>query len=293
MANNLSILKTIIYSDIFDFPLTKEEIWKFLIGKKISRESFEKELKSLEISKAAPLGCSHKFYYFLGREKIVETRIRNKKISKKKLKISKKIIEKLSLVPTVLFIGISGGLSMENADEKDDIDLFVISSKGNIWITRLILILLLLLMGQYRGREKKESGKVCLNMLIDEEFLTFSKSRHDLYTAHEIIQLKPIFNRNDTYKKFVNANRRWVDVFLPNAKFKYQESKIKKKRSLLFMFHNSLFIFEKLSKILQLWYMRKHITTETISDHFLAFHPYEYKNYVLKEYNRRLKKYEI
>lgn len=39
MVSNLSILKTLIYSDIFDFPLTKEEIWKFLISANIDRSS--------------------------------------------------------------------------------------------------------------------------------------------------------------------------------------------------------------------------------------------------------------
>jgi len=32
---------------------------------------------------------------------------------------------------------------------------------------------------------------------------------------------------------------------------------------------------------------------ERISDRMLAFHPFEYKNYVLEEYNKRLKLYEF
>ena len=65
---------------------------------------------------------------------------------------------------------------MDNAGEKDDIDLFVITSKGTLWITRLLLVSLLIFMGQYRGRGKKESQKVCLNMLIDEVGLKFEKT---------------------------------------------------------------------------------------------------------------------
>ncbi len=78
MASSSSIIKTLIYSDIFDYPLTKEEIWRFLIGK-IDKKSFEKELKSLEKSEATPLGCNRSFYYFFDRKKIVEKRIQRKK----------------------------------------------------------------------------------------------------------------------------------------------------------------------------------------------------------------------
>lgn len=285
MANSSSILKTLIYSDIFDYPLTKEEIWKFLIAANVDRSSFEKTLTEFPLVK-----WEHEkgFYFLSGRGEIAKKRIKRKKESQEKIKIAKKIIEKLSFVPTVLLIGISGGLALENAEEKDDIDLFVITRTNTLWITRLLLVLLLILMGQYRGRGKKESQKICLNMLISEKALMFEKDRQDLYTAHEIVQLKPIFNRNNTYKKFLNANRRWVSKFLPNAidRITNYESGIKGRK-------NPLFIFEKVAKLVQLIYMKKHRTREVISDHFLAFHPYEYKSYVLKEYNKRLRQYDI
>lgn len=286
MANNSSIFKTLIYSDVFDYPLTKEEIWKFLIGEKISKKSFE---KSLSINIFPPVKWKHRngFYFLSGQEKIVGKRVGKKKESQKKLSSAKKIIQKLSLVPTVSFIGISGGLALENSEKNDDIDLFVITSKNTLWITRLILVFLLIIMGQYRGRGKKESQKVCLNMLIDEESLSFPKKRQDLYTAHEIVQLRPVLNRNNVYEKFMNANR-WVKKFLPNAMdgIKNYESRIKKEQ-------NPLFVFEKLAKTLQLWYMKKHRTKETVESHFLAFHPFDYKSFVLKEYNKRLKRYEV
>lgn len=279
MVNNSSVLKALIYSDIFNYPLRKEEIWKFIIGK-ISRKSFEGELKNL-----SGVGFKNNFYYLWGRSKIIEKRIERKKESQRKLITAKIIARIFSLVPTVLLIGISGGLAMENAEEKDDIDLFVIVSRGNIWITRLILIFLLILMGRYRRREKKESNKVCLNMLIGEEALAFPKSRNDLYTAHEIIQMRPVFERKNTYKRFLSANK-WVLKYLPNG-IRIEKERYEKVNK------SSQSVLEVIAKIIQLWYMKKHITSETIQDYFLAFHPYEYKYHVLKEYNKRLRKYSL
>lgn len=285
MVSNSAILKALIYSDIFNFPLTKEEIWKFLIGRKINRKSFEEELKNLQDIK-----FKNNYYYLAGREKILEKRIKREKESRKKLDLANKIVEKLSIIPTVLFIGISGSLALENSDEKDDIDLFIITSKNTLWITRLTLVVLLILMGQYRGRGKEESQKVCLNMLIDENSLSFPKTRQDLYTAHEITQLKPILDRNNTYNKFLSANK-WVTKFLPNSVvIKKLRNEVIKERKGNYRITQLLNYF---AKVLQLWYMRGHRTNETINDKMLAFHPFEYKDYVLEEYNKRLKRYEI
>ena len=278
MEIKTAIFKTLIYSDIFDYPLTKDGIWKFLISEKlIKRKEFEKELNSLVEFETTPLGCNRSFYYLLGREEIVQTRIKRLEESRIKINRAKKIISLLSFIPTVLLIGISGGLALNNADEKDDIDLFVITSKGSLWITRLFLVCLLILMGQYRGRGKKKSQKICLNMLIDESSLELQKN---LYTAHEIVQLLPIFQRDSSYKKFVGANK-WIAKFLPNAidGIKNQELRIKGGQY-------PLFILNYLAKAIQLWYMKKHKTKEIISDHMLAFHPFDYKGFVLKEYNK-------
>ena len=282
-----SILRTLIYSDIFDYPLKKEEIWKFLISEKnIKRQEFEKELPNFLGAKLVHPGGGD-FYCLSGREAIINTRIKRLKESREKIKAAGKIVRYLSFIPTVLFIGISGGLALENADEKDDIDLFIITSKGNLWITRLILVFLLILMGQYRGRGKKKSKKVCLNMLIDEESLELETTRQNLYTAHEIVQLKPLFNRENIYEKLVSSNK-WLLKYLPNGidRIKNQESRIKEIK-------HPLFIFERLAKIVQILYMKKHRTSEIISDHFMAFHPFDYKDFVLKEYNKRLKRYGI
>ncbi len=287
-----SILKTLIYGDIFDYPLTKKEIWKFLIATKAKRTLFENAVSEFPPGRWE---LKQGLLFLLGRAEIVEIRRKRQQVSRKKLELAKKIIQKLSLVSTVLFIGISGGLALENSKEDDDIDLFIITSRGTIWFTRLVLVLTLILMGQYRGQGKKKSQKICLNMFLDENALTLPKERQNLYTAHEVAQVMPIFQRNDTYIKFLDANK-WVKKFLPNAmgRIRNQESEIKNQNKNPFIIsHFSFLIFEWIAKRIQLFYMKNHITSETISDTLLAFHPFEYKNYVLKEYNKRLRHYEI
>ncbi|MEK7450588.1 MAG: hypothetical protein AAB662_01455 [Patescibacteria group bacterium] len=284
-----AVLRTLIYSDIFDYPLSQEEIWRFLIGVKIDRKSFEKELKSLAKSESTPLGCRYNFYYLLGRQEIVKKRIERERISRQKLKIAKKIAKWLSYIPTTLFVGISGALALKNSHKDDDIDLFVITSKNTLWLTRLMMAILLILTGHYRKRNAKDvCDKICLNMLIDETNLQLPLKQQDLYGAHEIIQLMPIYIKNNMYNRFLQANK-WVEKFLPNAikRIMNQEAGIKNQNKI------PLFILEWLAKQLQLWFINKHKTIEVVSDNFLAFHPLNYRRKILNLYKEKIKKYGV
>lgn len=289
-----SILKTIIYSDIFDYPLTIDEIWRFLIGdRKISKESIKREIKSCNLIRYVD-----KKWFLIGKtDKFIKKRLRREKESKKKYKVVGKAVRYLSYIPSIYLIGISGALAMGNASLKDDIDLFVITKNNSIFTTRLITILLLDLLGIRRKRGKQNvSNKICLNMIIDETVLSLPTQRQDLYNAHEVVQMMPLFEREDMYQNFIKANI-WVKKFLPNA-LTYRFPLIKKQifaDSFLSIFLNFILRFsvlELLAKKLQLYFINQHKTVETVSDHLLAFHPYDYKRKILSEYAKRLKLYE-
>lgn len=282
MGNNSiagGILKTIIYADIFDYPLTKEEIWRFFIGKKpVNKKQTEKSLFNFD--------SRYGYFYLKKRDHIVAKRKIREKESQKKLQIAKRIASILRIIPSVYLIGISGNLSMNNAGEKDDIDIFVISKSGTLWSTRLLLILFLKIMGKHRSKlDTHVENKICINMLVDETEITIPLYRRNLYTAHEVIQMRPIFVRGDVYKRFIAANS-WVRKFLPNSidEIMNYELKINEgyKKSLI----------EFLAKKVQFWYMKKYITSEVVSDTILAFHPRDYTNIVLKKYHERVKQYE-
>ncbi len=286
-----AILRTLLYSDIFDYPLKETELFRFLITtKSIDKETFLKALSKKNVN----VVFKNNFYCIKGHENIIAERIKREKLSVIKLKIARKIINLISLFPTIRFIGISGALSMGNAAKNDDIDLFIITRENAMWITRLFLIFILKIMGKYRKRgDKNVANKICLNMLLDESNLKLSFDRQNLYCAHEIAQLMPIFSRDGVYKKFIRANN-WTTKFLPNLSVgRRGYKKIKEqKRSLNFPISKLLKLLEPLAREVQLYMMKKHITIETVSDNFLALHPFDYKMYTLNAYEERLKKYK-
>lgn len=282
-SSKKNILQTLAYADIFDSPLKKDEIWHLLISnKRIDKKVFEKDL-----------GFFFKkdgFYCFSGRSHIIKLRQEKEKESIQKIRIARKIAMFLSLVPTVYFIGISGSLAVKGAKPSDDIDFFVITKRNALWVTRLIILSILEFLKKRRKRsDKNVKNKICVNMIIDETALSFSLERQDLYTAHEIVQMIPLFERNNIFKKFIAANL-WVKKFLPNSldvkKFKYEEDK-KENRFLNLL----ISLMETFAKKIQLWKIQKHRTKETILDNFLAFHPVDYRMIILSLYKKNVKRY--
>jgi len=295
-SSEKNILQTLAYSDIFDYPLSQEEIWRFLILKeKISKKEFKTDIKN--ISKKIIL--KNNLYCLNGREQIIDKRIKREKESLIKIKIAQKIASIFSVIPTIYLIGVSGALAMKNSDKNDDIDLFIIVKKGKLWVTRIILLIFLEISGNRRKREDKNvSNKICLNMFIDEHAIKMPKERQNLYSAHEVVQMLPLFQGNNMYSKFINVNKPWIEKFLPNSFEHVTTQNTTQNYSESFfglVLRKVLFnsAFEYLSKKIQMRSIKKHQTIETVSDQFLAFHPLEYRDVVIKEYNQRLKEYKI
>ncbi|MFH1832615.1 MAG: hypothetical protein ABH816_00410 [Candidatus Levyibacteriota bacterium] len=288
-----AILKTISYSDVFDYPLTKDEIWRFLIND--SSENLVFHPKGVRLSVRLEMELSNLthfivkkdgFYCLRNRGDIVSKRLKKEKESNEKFRLAKKIISRLSYIPTVQVIGISGALSMKNSQKDDDIDLFIIAKKHTLWLTRLLLIIFLKILGKHRGRNDKDiKDKFCLNFLIDEDAILLPKEMQNLYGAHELAQLMPVFNRGNTYQKFVAVNS-WVRKFLPNALERGTTQIAARNHAECPVLR--FWAFEALAKKIQLRSIKKHRTKEIISDHLLAFHPLDYKDKVLSAYKKRL-----
>jgi len=284
MENEICVLKTLCYADIFDYPLTEDEVFTFLI----SDTPVEKSKIRIILQKSMHVSSKNDYFMLKKRSTNVLDRIKRKKISATKFAIARKYAQLLSHVPTIHLIAISGNLAVENAEQKDDIDFFVITQAHSLWITRLLILVLLEITGKRRiKKDVKEEDKICVNMLIDETGLAFSQRRQDLYTAHEIAQLKPLINKNSTYEQFIAANS-WIQQFLSNIVVPkpIRHTEVGKLRSFLSR-------FEYFAKKIQLWYMHSSITKEFVSDGLVAFHPFDYKEYVLREYTKRCKEYGI
>ena len=271
-----AILTTLLYSDIFSFPLTKDELWRFLIAeKKISRSAFDSSLLSLR----KQINVKEGYYCLPGREETISRRKKNLLFVEKKMQRALFVAEKLASIPSILFIGVSGGLAVGNATEKDDIDFVIITKENALFTTRLWILIILEGLGVRRHRnQKKTADTICVNLLFDETALAWPKDLHDLYSAREIAQILPLFERNKLYQQFFFANS-WIKHFLPNI-LPQKVVITKVPYSILTQVGYTIFgntFVEFFSRVLQRNWMKRHQTRETITKHVLAFHPNDYR----------------
>ena len=289
MTLSESILATFAYHDIFDYPLKVDEVHKYLIAAKSSLSSVQEVLRELKI--LGIIGERHGYFFLKNRPNLVAGRLQRAKYSQAKLKRARTYQKLLTLIPTVQLIAISGALAMENSHKKDDIDLVLISKKNTLWTTRFLANILLFPFKRKPQTDSTTNNKACLNLFLDEGDLTITPP--NLYFAHEICQMKPLWDRDGTYSRFIKSNQ-WIYKYLPNWKIKKSmvngKWQMANKKSIV---NCQLSIVERTLRSFQLWYMRKKVSAEKIGEHQLFFHPSNTQELVLSEYRKRLRKLKI
>ncbi len=284
-------LKTLAYADIFDYPLTITEIHKWLISDKAIESSvLEAQLRGRTLKDSS--GISHlkinkvSYYHLPGQSSTIKTRQSRQRFSLIKLKKAQKIVNFIKLIPSVKMIAITGALAMNNSNHDDDIDLMIVTKTNCLWLTRFLVNSFLDLFNLRRKpHQTKIQDKFCVNLLLDESALII-RSPRNLYTAHEIAQIKPLHNKDQAYQKFITVNS-WVSKFLPHALNNIEP-----------IFPNRTStqkapLLENLAYKLQHLYMKKRLTREKVALHSAFFHPRPTGNIVLKAYQKRLKALKI
>lgn len=211
-----SILKVILYFDIFNYPVSLSEIRLFL----------DQYVQEYDLVKALQVLLDEHYIFKLDEfysakndySLVQKRRICNHK-AQDLLKIAYKISAFLYNFPYVRGIGISGSLSKNVADEDADIDFFVITKSNRLWIARTIMHLfkkLTFLVGRQHW--------FCMNYFVDEDALQIEEK--NIFTASELVTLLPICG-NGSVKNFFEAND-WVYTYYPNQFWRTSYLKNKK-----------------------------------------------------------------
>jgi len=210
------ILSTLAYFDIFTYPLQKREIWLFLQNH-YDLSEFEIALQALvDSSLVFKLG---EFYSLQNTYTIAQKRTAGNDKAQKLLITAKKVASLLSMFPFVRGVAVSGSLSKNFADDRSDIDLFIITAGNRLWLARTFMHCF-----------KKLTFLVnkqhffCMNYFIDEDHAEIAEK--NIYTATEIATLLPL-QGSIAFEKFYSANA-WIKNFLPNKYMRVSsEKKIK------------------------------------------------------------------
>jgi hypothetical protein len=285
----VAILKTLSYADVFQFPLKAEEVFAYLIApRSFSAAAVTQALSHLSQQKI--IGQAAGFYFLPGREALVAIRQRRTVASRAKWQKADYWSRFFKVCPWIKLVGVSGALAMDNSEANDDLDLVFITARRRLWLTRALVVLFLFLTGQYR-RPSRISGRFCPNLFLAEDAL--SAFEKNLFIAHEIVQLRLLWEREGFYHYFLSRND-WVREYLPHTAprvFVPTQSDLAategKHRSWLASFGD---FWEGVAGRLQRRVMARKRTSEVIRDDLLRFHPRETTRLVLTAYEQTLKR---
>ena len=271
-------ISSIVYHDMFDYPLTFKDMIRWKTGPRIK-----------PLFKEAIIVQTSGYYYLEGQKPLVLKRTMRMRLSKKKIAIANKAAELLSIVPTVKMVALTGALAMRNTNDDSDIDLMIVTEKGTLWATRISAYVLLRVFGMKlrKPNNKDQKDKMCLNIWIDEKDLVWEKTSQNIFTAHEIAQIEPLYDRGEVYRKLMEKNK-WIKRYWPNAVQK--KYFVKKVRSSVYtnLIILPFMLFEPIARKMQMAYMRNKITREIVTPTKALFHPVDWSSIVIDRLQNKL-----
>jgi hypothetical protein len=288
------ILRTLLYYDIFNYPLTVDEVFRFLGTNHVSLSFVQSELEQL---------VQHEFIFKFGdffsihpSEDNTTRRIRGNHEAKKLLVIAKQRADLIYSFPFVRAVLVSGSLSKGYMDEKSDIDFFIVTKPERLWIARTLLVL-------YKRMFLFNSHKYfCVNYFVDTDHLEIEEK--NLFTATELATLIPL-SGVDHYKNLIIRNQ-WMKGFFPNFEPRVTDNFSREKNTLKSIFEKTLDVFG--GNLLENFFMRitlnrwEKLYNQKYSktDFEVAFktrkyvsknHPNHYQRKIIESHNQKLRSF--
>jgi len=209
---NQQDIATIAYFDQFDFPLTKNELIKWRFSEQV--------LFNLKINPDLDIDFQQGFYFLKNREVLVRIRQKRYVIADKKFQRALKFARLFRLLPSVRLVAICNTLAFSNARETSDIDFFIVTRPGTIWLTRFWLqtfLRFLRLRPHDHGISIQDA--LCLSFFTTSDNLNFINlqiQQPDIYLALWLSQLITVYDPDNIYKQIWEQNR-WIKDILPQA----------------------------------------------------------------------------
>ncbi len=201
-----AILQTLVYSDIFNFPLTAAEIHRYLISCKVSQAEVSAALNSAGLRRQ--IISDGEYYALPRRQELFGLRRKRAALAAQLWPQALRIGRIIANLPFVRMVAVTGALVSDNVEPNADLDYLIVTKPGWLWLCRAMVLAL--------GRVLNALGakvEICPNYLLTERSLSLQDE--DLFSAQELTRMVPISGL-DIYASMRSLNR-WADEFLPNA----------------------------------------------------------------------------
>jgi hypothetical protein len=199
-------IAAISYADVFDWPLTATEVHRFL---PIPARPDEVVAALVAARRSGAVAVAGDVYFLPGRQVLAGRRRRREATSARLWPRAVRACRVLAAMPWVRLVAVSGSLAVGAAEDDADVDLFIVTVDGRVWLARALTIAL----GRAAaGAARRQDIRLCPNYILTATALELPE--RDVFTAHELAQLVPLFGP-DAYRALLAANQ-WYRNFLPN-----------------------------------------------------------------------------
>ena len=301
-ATEQAILRSLAYYDIFKYPLTTYECWKFLYDPQQHLEAtdffqVQKALGGLaqkniikDINGFWQLKESADYYYL--RQERYRTFV-------SKLRRARRWARLFTFLDSVRFIAVVNSLGYQNPEADDDIDLLVITKAGRIWLTRWWLTGFAKLLG-LRPNLKHQANGLCLSFYVADNALAFEPlmiNNQDIYFHFWLPHMTVLYD-DGVSGDLIRQNQNWLKCF-PNLHLEFTPLWPAASRLAKFLRWVSLpFIrpmWERWCKKIQLRLLPSNLAavankdrSVVINDQVLKFHNPDRRAYYYKEWQTKL-----
>lgn len=203
-TDQLEIIKAVLYFEIFEYPLTVDELYENS-AINLSRQAFDAEFQKL--LEGTILSQSGNFVLSRnGKQSFITKRKNGNEAAGAVMPVAYRYSKKIASFPFVEGICLSGGLSKQYYDEHGDIDFFIITKPGRLWLCRTFLII------RYKLLPKHLKKYWCVNYFIASSNLPIPEN--NVFTGTEMAYLIPTVNYG-IYENLLQQNA-WYKKRFPN-----------------------------------------------------------------------------
>ena len=199
-----AIVRAVAYADVFNAPLPRSRIFR-----SIDCPATAAEIDALLDEPAWAAGLldiGADDVTLAGRHELRSTRADRRQISRRRWVSARRAGRLLGALPFIRFVAVSGSLAVDEADADADIDLFLVTADGRLWLARRLVVGVVRLAALVKV-------PLCPNYLVAESAIELDD--RTIFVAHELAQLVRVGGAAS--QSALIARNAWAARLLPNA----------------------------------------------------------------------------
>ncbi|HOX96748.1 MAG TPA: hypothetical protein PL066_00120 [bacterium] len=311
--NAKAILSALSFFEIFNYPLTRSELFNYLLfddinvfplPEKVGISWAEFNIIINDLLKQGIIVDDDGLYHLKSQPSghALSSRLKYEATFHSKIKRARLVTFFIAMFPGVRAVATVNSVGFKFPSDEADIDFLIITDKKSLYLSRLLITFFLKIFG-LRPTKNKQKNKICTSFWLSEESLNLEKiayTDNDVYLYYWLLNVYPLYDQKNYWERWQSANF-WLKRRLPNSNFRDNIKKIhlgfvaRAWKALGELFFNYSF-WNVLAKKLQHRFFSKEIkdlmnkdTRVIVNDEMLKFHTVDNRQKYFDLYQENLK----